>query len=339
VFLCCKDTIRHRLTGDLLTEPVDACGTSLYDIQSRSWASELLALTGVRRDQLPDVVDPCDLAGTLRPEPASDLGLRAGIPVVVGAGDDVEVVGNGLIEPGLSLEHLGTTGSILACADVPVYDPSMAVELYPHVVEGLWVLGGSVTAAGSALAWAERALGSDAIREQEGEPPDTGRPLVFVPHLSGERCPAWEPHSRGAWVGLCADHSRDDLWRAVREGVVFSLRRVLDHIEGLVGPQVEIRVSGDEPLGSSWQRQRASIYRRPLATLRSGDPTALGAMIVAAVGVGMYGSVREAVRDLARVATRIEPDGELCESYEQLYGLYCAAEDALRPLMRAALSR
>jgi xylulokinase len=335
-FLACKDWVRHRLTDDLLTDPIDACGTSLYDIQRRAWSPELVALAGIQPSQLPEVSDPCAVAGRLSVGAAQALGLRAGIPVVVGAGDDVEVLGNGLLGPGVSLEHLGTTGSILTCADRPVVDPLMAVELYPHVAPGLWVLGGSVTAAGSALAWARQVLREEVV-ESDGLSslrPDLERPLIFVPHLAGERCPAWEPHARGSWIGLTAAHTASDLQQAVLEGITFSLKDVLERIESLVGPQGQITVSGRETGKDRWLTLRASIYGRPLVLLKTEEPTALGAMIVAAVGVGMYGSLAEAVRRVTGSERLIEPQADLVRDYGRLYTLYRAATETVRPLMR-----
>jgi xylulokinase len=328
-FLSCKDWLRHRLTGDVATDPVDACGTALYDIMQRMWSPELAHLAGIRETQLPPVLDPCAVSGRLIQGAARALGLTPGIPVIVGAGDDVEVVGNGLFTTGQALEHLGTTGSILTCADVPLYDPHMALELYPHVVPGLWVLGGSVTAAGAALEWAQAVL-----RPGDSLAPASpaARP-VFVPHLSGARCPNWEPRARGGWISLSAGHTAEDLRQAVLDGVAFSLRRVLDGVEALAGPQREIRVSGHDPAhpnGREWLTLRAGIYRRPVALLDTPEPTALGAMLVAAVGADMFCNLREAAAQTVRVAEIIEPDPGLIEQMTQRYAEYIRAEEMLR---------
>jgi xylulokinase len=331
-FLPCKDYIRHRLTGDMLTDPIDACGMSLYDVQQGKWSAELLAAVGISSAQLPEISDPCRLAGTLGDSAAQALGLRSGIPVVVGAGDDVEVLGNGIINPGQSLEHLGTTGSILTCADHPVFDPQMAVELYPHVIPDLWVLGGSVTTAGSTLVWARQLLqgfGTTALPECA----DPSYPLVFVPHLAGERCPAWEPRARGAWIGLSIQHTSHHLQRAVLEGIAFSLKNVLDRVESLVGPQEQI-MTVDAKVDAQWRQLRADIYQRPLALLKTSEPTALGATIVAAVGIGAHDSVTDAVRCMTGIKQLIEPDASSARYYQQLYRLYGNAQETLRPLMR-----
>lgn len=82
--------------------------------------------------------------------------------------------------------------------------------------------GGSITAAGSALAWVDLVL-----RVETGQPYVNSAHfrdrLVFIPHLQGERCPAWEPSTRGSWLELTAGHTSGDLRRAAWVGVVVSL--------------------------------------------------------------------------------------------------------------------
>jgi xylulokinase len=87
LFTGCKDYIRHQLTGDRYTDSIDACATSLYDLERGSWSSELIGITGVERGQLPEIVPPTHMAGPLLKPAARALGLREGIPVVVGSGD------------------------------------------------------------------------------------------------------------------------------------------------------------------------------------------------------------------------------------------------------------
>jgi xylulokinase len=333
-FLAAKDWLRHQLTGDLLTEPIDACASSLYDIRRARWSFEMVEAAGIRVAQLPDVVDPCAVAGVLVAPAARALGLTQGIPVIVGAGDDIEVLGNGLLSAGMTLEHLGTTGSILTCTDRFTDDPEMAIEVYPHAIPGLWVLGGSVTAAGAALAWARRVLARQTANEQGDAHPNLSNPLLFVPHLAGERAPNWDARARGGWMGLSELHTVAAMEQAVLEGVAFSLKNVLARIEGLVGEQKHITMSARELANARWMQMRADIYNRRLSLLATDEPTALGAMILAAVGVGAQASLHEAARKLVRTEGEIEPRADAVRDYRVLHQMYLAAEASMRALMR-----
>jgi xylulokinase len=341
-FLGCKDFVRYRLTGQVLTEPIDACATSLYDIRTGTWSSDLLRAVGVREDQVPEVRPVTASAGTLLPTAAAELNLVPGTPVVVGAGDDIEVLGNGMLEPGTRLEHIGTTGSILAVADHPAYDPDRALELYPHALEGLWVVGGSMTTAGAALSWAARTLGYRSIRaafqaaRQDGRQAAAGP--VFLPHLAGERIPARDPRVRGAWVGMDADTGAPALMRAACEGVAQALAAVLARTERLVGSCGPVSVVGGEQ-GSAeerwWLQLRADVYGRPLAVLESTEPTALGLMLVIACGVGIHPDLRAATQAVVRHGATIEPDPDATERLSRRHAAFEQLAAALGPVWPA----
>lgn len=317
-----KDHLRGRLTGDRLTEPIDACATALYNIRAGRWWPDIVAAVGIRPELLPDVV-PCQtIAGPLLPEPAAALGVAAGLPVVVGAGDDVEILGGGLLEPGEALEHLGTTGSILAVAAEPIEDPALGLELYPHVLPDRWVVGGSMTTAGAALGWVATLLGFDgleamlpAVDEGLDRLSGDGSGPVFIASMAGDRCPIRDPAARGAWVGLDATFDRASLARSAFEGVAFALDRILLAIEDLHGPQARIVVSaGGVDLDPRWLSLRSSTYGRPLVTLESPEPTALGLATVVAAGAGIHRDVPDAVREMSRRVDEIDPRAPIMAS-------------------------
>jgi len=337
-FLPPKDFIRLRMTGAIATEVIDAAGMLLFDVHARQWSDEMTRAAGISPKKLPSILAPWATAGKLTEEAARHLGLQAGTPVVIGAGDDIEFLGLGLVEAGASLEHMGTTGSIMACVNEPVSDPEMAVELYPHIEPSLWLVGGSVNAAGGAIDWARQTLLQDKDATLEAMlaacadlTPSLENPLVFIPYLAGERCPIWEPAAKGAWFGLTMSHSQSDLLRAVLEGVGFSLRHVLDTIEGLSVPIPGLAIQGSEG-DARWLSMRANIYGRPLHIVDCTDATALGTMILAGVGAGLYESPLAGVQATVKAASTVTPEAEVANGYEDLYALYKDLSVACRPL-------
>jgi xylulokinase len=339
LFLGCKDLIRHWMTGDRLTDPIDACATSLYDLVNRAWSPDLLDLIGIDIHCLPEIAPATNIAGGLRSEPAAQLGLKSGIPVVVGGGDDIEILGNGILHPGLSLEHLGTTGSFLTCLNEPVYDPEMALELYPHVDPEKWVLGGSITAAGLALSWAAEILGFDSVDQalstlSETDWQSSPRRLVFLPHLHGERCPSWVPDARGAWIGLSSTHRAQALMVAAVEGVAFALKNILMRIENLAGQQEQIRVVRRERETLNWINLRSTIYEKPLGILQNNQPTGLGAMILAGVAIERYPDLESAQRAIVKVEKIIQPDLKKTPFYQRSYQTFERARASLEGLWR-----
>ncbi len=333
-FVTCKDYLRIRMTDDRFTDVMDATGMSLYNLRDGVWDPELCSAIGTDVGRLPNIVDCTAKAGTLMPNPAKSLGLKSGVPVVVGAGDDVEVLGFGLDHPGTMLEHLGTTGSMLACTQMPLFDPEMAIEVYPHLIPGLWLLGGSITAAGRARKWADGVLskvGRDGMDDKPPQKPNATEPLLFIPHLAGARCPQWDPNVRGSWLGLSLDHTALDLYQAVQEGSVFALRSVLNRMEQLMGTSTSIHVSEKEG-APAWQRMRADIYARALRPVASPEPTAQGAMMLAAVMLGVYPDVKTAVAETVSFTDSVTINDELAALYDRLYSKWIAAEALVRTL-------
>ena len=323
-FLGCKDYVRSRLTGNFCTDAIDAAATGLMDIQDENWSQALCDTCELPLDALPPIRASTQVDGPLTVQAASQLGLSPGIPVVVGAGDDVEIIGAGLAEPGTVLEHIGTTGSLLMCVDSRSMGWESGLELYPHPLPNRWVLGGSTSSAGAALKWATEVLGIASPMELTGkEVSATDNPeLTFIPYLAGERCPVWAPKARGAVMGLALHHSRADFIRSIYEGVACSLRHLLDALGDLGVKPKTIRIPDDGAPKSEWNQVRANLYEIPLSELTYSDPTAHGAMVLAAVALGLDNCLRDAMQRIARVQATVTPTDSELDHYRRLYERY-----------------
>ncbi len=348
MFLPPKDYLRYRLTGAVATEPVDAAGSLLYDLRLEAWSPELAAAARVDVACLPPLRAPHSVAGTLTAPAAPALGLSAGIPVAVGAGDDVECLGAGLLGPGRALEHLGTTGSMLACSPRIVADPAMRVDCYPHAVPGHYLVGGSTGSAGATLAWAAHNLTAKGMAADDSDGAvgapwldedltlDPAETLVFLPSLAGERCPIWNPHLRGMLAGMTLATTGRQIARAVFAGVAYSLRHILDTLEGLDLRVDDVIASGDggEATGPAWPRLRSRVYRRPLLLPEAGDPTARGALLLTLVAVGAQPDIPTAAARLTPPTRRVDPGPDPGDELERRYRLYRELSAATEPVFR-----
>lgn len=283
-----KDFLRFRLTGEAATDPIDAAGTLLWNLRKGEWEPDLVELAGVRMEQLPPVRPTLSRGGHLTAEAARILGLTAGIPVVTGGGDDIETIGAGVINPGDFFEHCGTTGSLYLATDRCIFDPSGQVETYPDVVPGRWLMGASTTTAGAALAWARKILAlDDSVAPARGLPvlAETPGELLFLPFLAGERGPWWNADLTGSWLDLRPEHTAADLYRAVVEGVFFSLHSLLASLLPHA-PRADGAVFTAGPLGLDLRgaQVRADLYDRPVRRLGEmpQSTTAAAALLVEA---------------------------------------------------------
>lgn len=331
-----KDWLRLRLTGEAASEPSDASATLLYDLRSDDWAYEVLERLGLRADLLAPLTGSGSVAGTLSPGAAGALGLRPGLPVAAGAADTAAaMLGSGLSETGEVQLTVGTGGQIVAPKDGLTPDPGGRVHLYRTAREdaGRWYAMAAVQNAGLALEWARGVLGAswEEVYEEAFAVPPGAEDVVFLPYLSGERTPRFDPAARGAWTGLGLKHERGHLLRAALEGVAFALREGLEALEDAGTPVPEMRLAGGGTADEPWRQLLADVLGRPLRPLPepvASVASARGAAILAGVAAGTYrtpGDVHtpepgEAIRPGEARSGYEAPYARYRELYPRLYG-------------------
>lgn len=343
-FLLPKDYLRWRLTGDLATDPSDASGTLLCAIATRSWAAEIVAALGIPDGLLPPIHESSAVVGVLQKGAARALGLRAGIPIVTGGGDaECAALGLGLsgapAASGLALATLGTAGQFSVIVTQPITDPRGRLQTLCHVAPDRWHVMGAILAGASALDWLATTVvsaGSPSVpiatllAEAATEPPGA-HGLLFLPALNGTRLPDMDPLARGAFVGLRADHGRASLARAVVEGVALTLHEGLGAMRELHIPIERVRLAGGAQRHPIWARVQADVFGLPVEVGLAEDSSALGAALLAAVGVGALPSVDVAAQRITSAGATLQPDA----AASALYARYAALARRLAPRLRA----
>lgn len=346
-----KDYIRYRLTGIKGMEISDAAGTCLLDVKHGAWSDEVLVSLELDPALLPPVIPADAVAGTITAEVAARTGLAQGTPVAGGGADNAcGAVGNGVVQTGLALVSIGTSGVVLAHANTPQVDtsgPVPRVHTFNHAVPGAWYLMGVTQGAGLSLRWVrdniglpesamERWAGVDAYellaREAEFAPPGS-EGLIFLPYLQGERTPHLDPYARGGWIGLTASHTRRHLVCSVLEGVAFSLKDCFGIIREQGLPIEQVRATGGGAKSTLWRQIIADILGIELVTTNATEGPAFGAALLAGVACGVYPSIQQACATTVRVVEHTSPRTELAGVYAQAYETYRALYPALRPII------
>lgn len=325
-----KDWLRMRLTGEAAAEPSDASATLLYDLIADDWSHAAVEGLALRAGLLAPLVPSAGVAGTLQAEASGSLGLREGIPVAAGAADTAAaMLGVGLLRPGPVQLTVGTGGQIVTPRERPDPDPHGRTHLYRGGVPGLWYSMAAIQNAGLALEWVRKVLGAsweEVYEEAFAVPPGTGG-VSFLPYLSGERTPRFDPGARGAWTGLGLDHTRGHLLRASLEGVAFALREGLEALEDLYVATPELRLAGGGAGGSAgepWRQLLADVLGRPLRLLPDGISSvasARGAALLAGLASGVYPTAEDTLSLTPEPERSISP-GEAGKDYEAAYGRY-----------------
>jgi len=330
-----KDYVRLRMTGDRATDMADASGTLWLDVGARAWSAEMLAATGLAERHMPALHEGSTFTGRLRAEIATAWGMAA-VPVAAGGGDNAAgAVGSGVIEAGMALLSLGTSGVIFVATDRFAAAPESAAHTFCHALPGRWHQMAVLLSAASALGWAARTLGfasvADALTAAAKHRPFAG-PELFLPYLSGERTPHNDPAARGAWVGLDHDSDPGRLIMAVLEGVGFAFADGMAALATAGTPIGDIAVIGGGTRSPLWGSVLAATLDRSLDYRRDAAiGPASGAARLARIAAGA---------PMAEVCTtpaldiRIAPDPALVEPAAAKATRF----RALYPALRAALA-
>jgi sugar (pentulose or hexulose) kinase len=303
------------LSGRPVVDWSDAGTWATYDVATGNWSPERIAETGIDPRWLPEVQPNGTPIGTILPGVARDLDLPTNTLLVTGAYDTYAAsVGSAAVDPGIVALACGTWNSY----NVPVL-PGWPVELVhdgfnvnPHPgPTGFGIL--STDPNGMSVIDRMRDLLHLSIPELEAglKAAGPGPGSIFadaaytpLPHVSAR------PGFGGTFTGVTLASTGIDLVRALLEGIACQFSLSLDRL-GRQGVELNlIRATGGGAHNAWWLQLIADVCGKPVEVVAQDEPGAFGAAILAGVGVGLYGSVSEAVDRLVTVARRFEPDAQ-----------------------------
>jgi xylulokinase len=337
-FLLPKDYVRLRLTGVRAIDVADASGTLLLDVAHRRWSDAMVDAVGLNPDCLPALHESQEVVGQVTESAAASTGLKAGTPVVAGAGDQAAgATGMGIVRPGDVSATIGTSGVVFAASDAPVTDPLGRLHTFCHAIPGRWHVMGVTQAAGLSLRWfrdnfAAPTASYDQLSAEAAEIPPGAGGVLWAPYLMGERTPHLDPDARAALLGLAADHTRAHVVRAILEGVAFSLKDTLTIFKELGVPAKAIRVGGGGARSPLWRQIQADVYGQSVETVQAEEGAAYGAALLAGVGAGVWPSVDAACDAVVRVARQTAANPGTVRVMGESYARYRRIYPALRSI-------
>lgn len=331
-----KDYLAYRLSGVHSTDYSDASGMLLLDVKNRCWSREMMDISGISRDQLPDLYESYEAVGTLKPELAEALGLSAEVKIAAGAGDNAAAaVGTGNVGDNRCNISLGTSGTIFISSENFGVDAHNALHSFAHADGHYHLMGCMLSAASCNKWWMDEILSTkDYQKEQEGIKKLGENKVYFLPYLMGERSPHNDPDARGTFIGMTMDTTRSDMTQAVLEGVAFALRDSFEVARSL-GLKIErTKICGGGAKSALWKKIIANVLNVKVDVLENEEGPAYGGAILAAVACGEFASVTEAAEKLVRVVETVEPDSQLTEKYEEKYKKFREIYPACKALFK-----
>ncbi len=339
--------IAYKLTGEMTQELTQGYGLHCFDMRKGVWDLDMCQELGISPDLLPDIYPSHGVVGKVTAKAASECGLIEGIPVVAGALDAAcGTLGAGVVHPGETQEQGGQAGGMSICLDTYKADPRLILSY--HAVPDQWIIQGGTVGGGGVMRWLEKEfadyervkgkeIGKNSLElfneiAEKVAPGSDG--VVFLPYMSGERSPIWDPDAKGVFYGLDFSKTKGHFVRAAMEGVALSLRHNLDVAEHAGAHASELRAMGGSANSLLWTQIKADVTGKKIIVPSSDTATTLGAVILAGVGIGMYQSFEEAVDKTVIIKREHLPNAANEEVYKKNYEIYLQLYDNLKEVMR-----
>lgn len=324
------DYLNFWLTGRYCSEYGDASGTGYFNVRARQWDLGILRHidpSGRLEQALPQLLEPHQAVGTLRPHVAHLLGLNPNAVVSSGGGDNMlGAIGTGNISPGIITMSLGSSGTVYAFNAQAQISPDASVASFCSSSGGWLPLICTLNLTNATSAVRELfGLSVEAFNTLASQAPIGADGLSMLPFLNGERVPAL-PHATGCVQGLTLTNmTQANLCRAAIEGTTFGLRYGLDLLRRNGLQSQAIRLVGGGSNSALWRQMVADIMNTPVVCTEQSEAAALGAAIQAAWCVS---AGAETLEDLCQRCVRLEsnsqtdPDPTHVLAYEQAYQRY-----------------
>jgi len=336
-----KDYVLYRLTGLAATDQSTPSRSVMNDVKTGRWSAEICAAAGIALDLLPEIAwQPWEPVARLDARAAGLLGLRPGVPVAAGGGDDqAATLGAGAVEPDDLCAGTGTSSDWrLVTGDCRPDHELARGDVAPHVVAGRYVFEVCIESTGSSLRWFRDVFGADAggyaalLAEARRIPPGADG-LWFLPFVDGaKRAPWYLEHATGGFLGIVSGHTRAHLARAIMEGIAFEYPPTLELIAPARDPARPITLVDGEARSDVWNQIKADVTGVPIRTTCVRESAALGAAILAGQAAGEFAGAAEGVAALVRFDRQYEPDMASHARYADLRRDYQALLDAVKPL-------
>lgn len=336
-YLLLSGYLTFKLCGQFIDSTACQVGYIPYDYKRFNWAKphdwKWEILRELRRDQMPDLVQPGSQMGEISSQASQLTGIPAGLPLIAAAADKAcESLGSGALTPNVASLSFGTTTTINTTQSKYI-EPIALVPPYPAAVPNRYSLEVSVYRGFWMVSWfkeefahlektlaAEKNMAVETLFEELiKDIPAGSLGLMLQPYWApGLKVPG--PEAKGAIIGWGDAHTRAHMYRAILEGLVYALREGGERIEKRSRQPINsLLISGGGSQSDTAMQIAADVFGKPAVRPHLFETSALGAAIDGAVGVGLHGDFNRAVQAMTRPGKAFEPIAENHQIYNELY--------------------
>jgi len=333
------DYLNFWLTGERVMEYGDASGTALLDVRKRKWcAATLAAIDPGLADKLPRLIASDQPAGKLQASTAHSLGLQPGVLVSAGGGDNMMgAIGTGNTRPGIVTASFGTSGTIYACADKPVVDPTGDIAAFcDSTNRWLPLLCTMNVTVATEMMRLDFGYSHEQFESKAGQVPPGANGLLLLPYLEGERTPN-VPDGTGVMLGINPrTFSASHYCRAAMEGVTLGMNHGLRRLAKLGVKAKQIRATGGGAKSKLWRQIMADIFDAEVVTLKVSEGAAYGAALQALWCWRLQKGEKARIEDITDEFVELnpketaQPSGKAVATYRELQALQDELSASLR---------
>lgn len=334
-FLLPSGYIIQKLTGVFSINRPRMDLTLLSDIYHGEWDMEIVELAQIPKRILPKSYSSTQIVGEVTEMAAKLTGLRKGIPITAGSIDTVAAtIGAGAVNQGDFALTIGSSGRICYISDKPIDDRRL---LNIHsAYEEQYVIVQSTDNAGISLRWYRDVFGKALIQQAEAkgkkiyeyideiaENAGVGAGgIIYLPYLSGEKSPIWNPYARGVFFNIGLNSDLGCLARAVLEGVAYSIKDCQNLVIKETNKQDYIPIGGGIANSRFWCQIFADVLGCPILQLKSNETETLGDMIIAAQAVNIKEIPYDFGKTMAKSGTMLYPNPANAAFYQEKFIKY-----------------
>ena len=327
-YMLIKDYVVYYLTGQKKCDMSIATFSFYFDIYKKCYWQEMLSAIGVKESQLPELVEPCTVAGTLDSAFSQALHLEPGTSVNVGTLDHFAgMIGTGNIDHGGVTLSTGTVMAMAVMAEEPV-PQNTGIAMHYGFLPNTHVMLPVVESGGVSLEWFRRACMKNVtydeinrILSMRGK-----NDLLFLPYLVGTNAPEFDADAKGVFWGLRQEHDAIDMAGSIMEGVAYILNKNLEHIHKNGIRLQNIIATGGGAKSAIWCQMYADITGLPVMIPVEKEAACMGAAMIAAVADGKYADFATASRELVSFSKTYNPNPS--EHYSRKYRRFCKLYEA-----------
>jgi len=345
-FLLWGDLVAFMLGCEPTTSFSLANRTLLFDIRKEDWSPELLALSGIEREKLPDCKPSGTITGTVADAMARKLGLPRGVAVVAGGHDQsCNSLGAGICRAGKAICGIGTVECI-----TPAYDHipkgrqmlERGLNVEHHILPGLYVSfiynqsGALVRWFRDTFAGADNAAlpeGEDIYDALAAEMPEGPTSLLTLPYFEPTGAPHFIADASGVIAGLKMSTARGEILKSIMESATFYFVESLDALKSIGIDTSSFVATGGGAKSDAWLQIKADVLGVPFIRPRITECGILGAAILAGVSTGVFKDPEEGIAQFVEHDRIFEPDRERHQAYRELYGKYQRLYPAVKGLL------